>query len=177
MSVALRQIDWKEALAFYDLHPQLHDMWARYSLGGFLKHYLRWKVDDHVVRWGQQHGNDEGETNSVLLVIEKSGKSVGFTGYFCDDRTPKDTVRMRWTGIQGLVAKDPTVGSAAVALLCEHLAAKNKDWMYLSESCPWFCRGLRKWFAKNGFKPWDDPDKNGIGIPLIRTVSLRRRIR
>ena len=170
--LALRSINHEEAQSFFKIHPQLRDMWRRYYFNFMVKLYFRWKVEAHVSCWGR---GEEKEEPAEIFVIEKDGEGIGFTGYFRTNPCPADTLRLRWTAVVES-AQGHNYAAGALKLLCDHIHRKYPEIQWLSESCPAFAKALRRWFRQNGFEEWDDPDKNGIGIPFVRTVSLRRRV-
>ena len=170
--IVLRSIGKSEALHFYTIHPHLQDMWRRYYWNPLVALFLRRKVDGHIERWAI---GDKDWNPSEVLVIEKNGKSIGFTGFFKDGSCPSDTLRMRWTAV---IEDEQGQGAArdAIGKLCEYIHGKFPDVRWISESCPSFTKSLQRWFKGCGFEAWDDAEKDGTGIPFVRTVSLRRGV-
>jgi RimJ/RimL family protein N-acetyltransferase len=170
--LTLRSIDYEEGRKFFKLHPHLRDMWRRYYGIPLAEWFLRWKAEGHLSRWGNKM---EKEEPSEVFVVEQDGKSIGFTGYFRTQPCPPDMLRLRWTAVMES-AQGHHYAAEALKLLCDRIHQKYPEIEWLSESCPESMKSLRRWFRQNGFEEWDDPDKNGTGIPFVRTVSLRRRV-
>jgi RimJ/RimL family protein N-acetyltransferase len=169
----LRSVTHEEAGRFFAIHPHLRDMWARYASNLAIRLFLRWKIDGHIARWANR--SHEDSCYSDILVIELLGQSIGFTGYFRDRTCPSDTVRMRWTGI-ARAHRGKAHSREVIPLLCNHIHERFPEVRWLSESCPTTEAALQRWFIQNGFETWDDVDNDGLGIPYVKTVSLRRKL-
>ena len=167
----LSRLSRAEAARFHEVHPQLAGIWDKHAPGGFFgKWLLRQKTDHSVTRWGR----NQAKTGAVYLAQE-FGQPVGFSGWWLDPTCWPETVKFRWLGI----IRSARARGLAQRLVSETIALIREDCpnaLYVSESCPvWFGSMIRFW-QKMGFEKWDDTDKRGIGIPFVRTVSLRKRI-
>jgi hypothetical protein len=166
----LKEISREEAKTFFKTYPQLQGMWDGLTKIPFGNLILRLNADRSIIRWGYNQVK-QGHP----FIIQAGSEPIGFTGYWIDPNFP-DTIRMWWTGIippyrgKGYAEK-------ANQELRSLLSSYEPQGIWLSESCPQGDKKRIRWFQKLGYQLWDDPDKDGLGIWFVKTVSLRIKIK
>jgi RimJ/RimL family protein N-acetyltransferase len=165
----LRELSRDEARTLFRDHPHLCGMWDK--MPELTTPWLRRKPDRSMLKWGC---DPKRKSRGISIIIDETRYPIGFTGYWIDEAIP-ETARLCWTGI----IKEKRRQGYGEKAINEIIAIIQKDTpiiRYLSESYPISNGPVAAWFARLGFQPWDDPEKNGLGIRHIKTVSVRKEI-